>query len=59
MTKRSGCQRRWDSCKKRRVLKHAKKGSRSKEDTIDRDEKKRRKLKSESVSLESMSDTDL
>ena len=40
--------------KKTNVLTPAKKRSRSKEDRIERDEKKRRKLKAESVSLESI-----
>ena len=48
-----------DGRKKRRVLKHAEKRGRSKEDRVERDEKKRRKLKAESVSPESISDTDL
>ena len=48
-----------DGRKKRRVLKHAEKRSRSTEGKIEKDEKKRRKLKAESVGLESISDTDL
>ena len=48
-----------DGRKKRRILKHAGKRSRSKEDRIEKDEKRRRKLKAESVSRESIFDTDL
>ena len=48
-----------DGRKKRRILKHAEKSSRSKVDRIGKDEKRRRKLKAESVSGESISDTDL
>ena len=48
-----------DGRKKRRVLKHAEKRNRSKEGRIAKDEKKRRKMKVESVSPESISDTDL
>ena len=45
--------------KMRRILKHVGKSSRSKVDRIGKDEKRRRKLKAESVSGESISDTDL
>ena len=40
-------------------MKHAEKGSRSKEARVEKDEQKRRKLKAESVSPESISDADL
>ena len=45
--------------RRERVLNHAEKRRRSKEDRIARYEKKMRKLKAESVSRESISDTDL
>ena len=48
-----------DGRKMRRISKHAEKRSRSKEDRNEKDEKRRRKLKAESVSRESISDTDL
>ena len=41
------------------VLKHAEKRRRSKEDRIETDERRRRKLEAESVSPESISDTNL
>ena len=49
-----------DGRKKMRILiEHAGKRSRSKEDRIEKEEKIKRKLKAETVSQESISDTDL
>ena len=48
-----------DGRKKRRAMKHAEKRSRSKEARIEKVKRKRRMMKAESVSLESISDTDL
>ena len=48
-----------DGGKKRRILKHAEKRSRSKEDRVERDVKKRKISKAESMSAESISDSEL
>ena len=48
-----------DGRTKKKVVKHAEKRSRSNEDRTEREGKRRRKLKAESVSLASIFDTDL
>ena len=59
MTLGSTLKRTTEGRKKRRVLKHAERRSRSKEARIEKDEKKKRKMKAECVSFESISNTDL